>query len=137
MAGRPRTVLSPPKPERVAKPKAQAEPHEWAPRAGQPTWRVRDLDDTNPQTANVYLLDRDAAEALADDRHVLETLTRACWAPLDRDVPRVADLAADGGAREVSYTTRGEDGREKSQTRWVIDELAQQAITDAMVGRDE
>lgn len=144
MSPRARSVISPPLPPRARKIKATPPEREaWAPRPGAPTWRVRDTTQTDPQRANVYLHDRDAAEELAAVfGGIVETLYRGYWGTPHREVPTVADLARGGEdteplAREVTLTRVDESGKTKTETRWVVHPIGQQIILDAMLGLDD
>lgn len=80
---------------------------------------------------------RAEVDALTGAAPVVEQLRGPVYAPPPREVPTVQELARDGMAREVTYTVRGADGRDKVQTRWEITALGQDVLTDAMLGRDE
>lgn len=133
MSPRARSVISPPLPPRARKIKATPPEREaWAPRAGAPTWRVRDTTQTDPQRANVYLHDRDAAEELAAAfGGVVEALYRGYWGTPHREVPTVEDLARGGEDTEPLARLDGQS------SRWIVDPIGFDVIADALMGRDD
>lgn len=123
---RARSVLSP-KIDR----KRKAKPESSAPAPVITGWRARplDLDPFGIEVPTFYGTEDECrawAVENAELRPVVECRTGALYGAPGRDVPMVADLAAQGMARQT------QDGK-----AWHITPLGYDVLTDAMLGRDE
>lgn len=135
---RARTIISTPLPEKPKPVKPER------PLADVTGWRSRptapgfsDVIEPSFYGTEDEVRERAEVDEMTGAAPVVEQLRGAVYGRPPREVPTVLELAQNGMAREVTYTTRGEDGRDKVSTRWEISPTGQDVLNDAMVGRDE
>lgn len=140
MAGRPRSVISPPLPPRATKPKAEPATREWNPKPGT-AYRVRITDEqpfggfaTAHYSDDLFELELEHAGNLeAGLGSIIEEAMRGGYHPLPVAPPVfVRDLAQRGLARETTATVRKPDGTTREETRWQIAPQGYEEIRAAM-----